>query len=65
MKVADLVARLQAMPQDADVYYSTGSGMDDRIGDKVEVEHVGLDVVQVGIFTPTPHDSTIVVLEGS
>ena len=64
MKVAELVARLQAMPQDADAYYSTGSGMDDLIGNQVEIENVDLDSMMVGILTANPQRIAIVVMEG-
>jgi hypothetical protein len=64
MKVRELIQKLLELDLDADVYYSTGSSMDDTFGEQHEVESVSADRKMIGIATAHPTMISIVVLEG-
>lgn len=66
MKVAELIEQLKDMPQDADVYYSTGSSLDHRWGSQHEVARCDLEFKTFGLALPKEQQETraIVVVEG-
>jgi hypothetical protein len=64
VKVRELIEQLKEQDQEADVYYSTGSSMDDTFGDQHEVENCLADTKQIGILTSKPTTINVVILEG-
>lgn len=67
MKVGKLIEELKDMPPEADVYYSTGSSLDNNWGSQHEVEYCFTEQKTFGILLPPERQRKewIVVLEGS
>lgn len=65
MTKGELIDKMKDMPDDAPVYLSTGSSMDNLVGDHYEVENVWTEFKTFGLLLPKALQSTVecIILE--